>query len=73
MILRVLKVLFVYFSTPKQEPVRLAKKQEPHYLEGLNWTFIALALCMVLFFAMIWIFQVGNPYPNDLMNGSLDI
>jgi hypothetical protein len=52
----------------KNEPKYDLHKKESLNLQGLNWTFIALALAMVLFFVIIFCFQIGNEYPNQLMN-----
>ena len=74
MILQILNLLFVYLFVPKkEEPARLDKKQQPINLKDFNWTFIILALALTLFFVLIFVFQVGNSYPNDLMNGSVNV
>lgn len=70
MMIRFLQLLFIaIIGSDKHEPAYdLHKKQEPINLQGLNWTFILLILAMILFFAIIWIFQLGNSYPNELMS-----
>ena len=74
MILQLLQFLLISIIGNKNEPVHsLHKKQEPVNLKGLNWTFILLLALVILFFISIWIFQIGNSYPNDLMNGSLNV
>ena len=66
-------LLFLLIGS-KNEPVNsLHKKQEPFSFKDLNWTFIVLALAMVLFFVIIFVFQVGNSYPNDLMTGNVNV
>ena len=72
MILQIVKVLFVMLSTDKQKPVHDLRRREPINLQ-LNWTFILLTLAMVLFFVTIFVFGIGNEYPNDLMAGELNI
>lgn len=72
MILKVLFMLIVSFFSPKNEPVNsLHKQKEPLNLEGFNWTFILLLALLTGFFICIWVFQLGNSYPNDLMSGDL--
>jgi hypothetical protein len=70
MMIRFLQLLILLLiGSDKHEPVYdLHKKQEPINLQGFNWTFILLTLAMVLFFVFIWIFQLGNSYPNELMS-----
>ena len=75
MILKILQFLLVSLLSEKQKPVNsLHKRGESRInLKGVNWTFILLTFAMILFFATIWIFQMGNSYPNDLMSGNLNI
>ena len=61
-------LIFMLLGSKNEPKYDLHKKQEPNLFEGLNWTFIALALAMVLFFVIIFVFQIGNEYPNQLMN-----
>lgn len=71
MILQFIQFLLVLLIGSKNEPkYDLHKKQEPISinLQGLNWTFILLTLAMVLFFVIIFVFQIGNEYPNQLMS-----
>lgn len=69
MIIQFIQLLLIALIGSKNEPVHdLHKKKEPKNFKGLNWTFILLTLAMVLFFMLIWIFQIGNSYPNELMS-----
>ena len=73
MIFKLIYLLLInLFSPRKVEPVNsLHKQKEPLNLEGLNWTFILLLALVIGFFIFIWVFQLGNSYPNDLMSGDL--
>ena len=74
MIFRILlhMLMVTLFSPKKIEPVNsLHKQKEPIHLEGLNWTFILLLALLTGFFIFIWVFQLGNTYPNELMAGDL--
>ena len=65
----IINLLIFLMAGSKNEPkYDLHKKQEPNLFEGLNWTFILLTLAMVLFFVRIFVFQIGNEYPNQLMS-----
>ena len=74
MIFRILlhMLMVTLFSPRKVEPVNsLHKQKEPLNLEGFNSTFILLLALLTVFFIFIWVFQLGNSYPNDLMSGDL--
>ena len=67
MIRSIINLLIIFVIGSNNEPkYDLHKKQEPVF-KGLNWTFIVLAIIMVLFFVSIFVFQIGNEYPNNLM------
>ena len=52
MIIQLLTLLLVQLFVPKKnEPVRLAKKQEMKF--DLNMAFILIALAMIIFFAIL--------------------
>lgn len=59
-------LIFLMVGSKNEPKYDLHKKQEPVF-KGLNWTFIVLAIIMVLFFVSIFVFQIGNEYPNSLM------
>ena len=73
MIFKLIYLLLInLFSPRKLEPVNsLYKQKEPINLEGVNWTFILLLALVIGFSIFIWVFQLGNSYPNDLMSGDL--
>lgn len=69
MIIQLLQFLMVLLIGSKNEPkYDLHKRSDPVNLKGLNWTFILLTLTMILFFVCIWVFKIGNSYPNELMS-----
>ena len=72
MILQFLQFLMVLLVGSNNEPTYdLRRRRDPatsDKLKGINWTFVALAIGMVLFFVIIFVFQIGNEYPNELMS-----
>ena len=68
MIIQVIRTLNMLLVGSKYEPVNSLHKQKSEVnFKDYDWTFIALALAMLSFFVFIIVFQVGNDYPNHLM------
>lgn len=63
-----LLIIELWFSNPQKPVNDLHPKREPKLLGQLNWTFILLLAFLIGFFVFIWVFQLGNEYPNELMN-----
>ena len=59
-------LIFLLVGSQNEPKYDLHKRKEPAFKE-FDWTFIALAIIMVLFFVSIFVFQIGNDYPNSLM------
>ena len=70
MILQFLQFLMVLLVGSNNEPTYDLRKRTDlaDKIKGINWTFIILTLAMVLFFVVIFVFQIGNEYPNELMS-----
>lgn len=75
MVIKTILMLISYIRTTKNpRPVNsLHRKSQPINLKDFNWTFIFMALAIVIFFVVVFVNGIGNDYPNDLMSGSLDV
>lgn len=56
----------LWFPTRKTPVHDLHPKQKKSFIKQ-NWSFILLLALAIAFFVIVWVFQLGNDYPNELM------